>query len=113
MRPPSFSCTWWKETSLDCVAEYSLTGMLTSPNERAPFQMLRIRRFSHSSGLSSGRKRGQRRLQLCAYAISRTRPAERKCHGLVDPGCPEPLELRPHLFRRTRDAQLIDELVGQ
>src|SRR3954463_111812 len=43
MRPPSSRWTWWNETSPCSVAEYSFTGIVTSPNEIAPFQMLRMR----------------------------------------------------------------------
>src|SRR5690606_16915017 len=43
IRPPSVRCTWWNAMSRCWVAEYSFTGIVTSPNEIAPFQMLRIR----------------------------------------------------------------------
>src|SRR3954464_9228629 len=42
IRPPSLACTCRNDTSCDSVAEYSLTGTLTSPNETAPFQMARM-----------------------------------------------------------------------
>src|SRR5215213_2220734 len=42
IRPPSLACTWRKEMSWLSVAEYSLTGTLTRPNETAPFQIARI-----------------------------------------------------------------------
>src|SRR5215471_1904764 len=42
IRPPSFACTCRNDTSCDSVAEYSLTGTLTSPNDTAPFQIARI-----------------------------------------------------------------------
>src|SRR6188508_2487891 len=42
MRPPSLLCTWWSDTSWSSVAEYTLTGTLTSPNVNAPFQIALI-----------------------------------------------------------------------
>src|SRR5581483_820850 len=39
MRAPSLRRTWWKLTSRSSVAEYSLTPMLTSPNETLPFHI--------------------------------------------------------------------------
>src|SRR3954454_11706272 len=42
IRPPSLACTCRNEMSLLSVAEYSLTGTLTRPNETAPFQMARM-----------------------------------------------------------------------
>ena len=39
MRLPSDRRTWWKETSLVSVAEYSFTGIVTSPKLMAPFQI--------------------------------------------------------------------------
>src|SRR6478609_1916017 len=42
IRPPSLACTCRNDTSCDSVAEYSLTGTLTSPNDTAPFQIARI-----------------------------------------------------------------------
>src|SRR3954470_24647072 len=42
IRPPSLACTCRKEMSWLSVAEYSLTGTLTSPNDTAPFQIARM-----------------------------------------------------------------------
>ena len=42
MRPPSLSCTWCSGTSWSSVAEYSLTGTLTSPKLSGPFQIDRM-----------------------------------------------------------------------
>src|SRR3954447_8015896 len=43
IRPPSSRWTWWNATSRCSVAEYSFTGIVTSPKEIAPFQMLRMK----------------------------------------------------------------------
>ena len=42
MRPPSAACTWWNRMSWLDVAEYSLTGTLTSPNDTAPLHIARM-----------------------------------------------------------------------
>jgi hypothetical protein len=42
IRPPSAAWTWWNRRSCSCVAEYSLTGTLTSPKDTAPFHIARI-----------------------------------------------------------------------
>src|SRR5687767_3263606 len=50
IRPPSASCRRWNLRLLLSTAEKSLTGMLMSPNEIAPFQIgltLRILRGGH------------------------------------------------------------------
>src|SRR3954454_7513683 len=39
MRLPSASCTSWKCTVLDSVAEKTLIGTVTSPNAIVPFQI--------------------------------------------------------------------------
>src|SRR4051812_2531958 len=40
-RLPSFSCTSWKCTVLDSVAEYTFTGTVSSPKAIVPFQIER------------------------------------------------------------------------
>src|SRR4051794_12550337 len=42
MRLPSLRRTWWNATSFSSVAEYSRTGIVTSPNDTVPFQIERI-----------------------------------------------------------------------
>jgi hypothetical protein len=39
MRAPSETCTSWKLTLLDSVAEYSFTGTCASPKLIVPFQI--------------------------------------------------------------------------
>src|SRR5215218_2054413 len=39
IRPPSATCTWRNEMSFSSVAENTLIGIVTIPNEMAPFQI--------------------------------------------------------------------------
>ena len=43
MRPPSVEWTWWNRMSWFVVAEYSLIGTLTRPNDTAPLHIARMR----------------------------------------------------------------------
>src|SRR6266511_1246001 len=51
MRPPSLAWSWLNRRLFSSVAPYSLTGMVTSPNEIAPFQIVFIGRAAGKAGV--------------------------------------------------------------
>src|SRR5919198_1093951 len=108
MRPPSGAWSWWNRRLFSSVAPYTRMGMVTSPKEIAPFQIV-LMRGPPLPGAAMGKRRIGRRRFLARRPLYAGQQSNCKEAGQVATARRRPPPFpRPLPARRAGDAWLLE-----